>query len=67
MSDLHITYHVEDSLPAEAVALVEATDDTIDVYLSRAHSRETVAAALGPLMTAYCAVNHVDQELAHTG
>lgn len=53
---LSVEYHVEDHLPAEAVALIETTENRIDVYLSRQYPRDVVADHLGPLATVYCQV-----------
>lgn len=53
MTDLLVQYHVEDRLPAGAVALIETSGDHVDIYASAAYPREVVAAHLGPLSTAY--------------
>jgi hypothetical protein len=64
MTDLLVTYHAEDRLPGNAVALVEASEGRIDVYMSAAHSLDIVARHLGPALTAYCQTGLAEHQLA---
>ena len=53
-SGLNVIFRVADRLPCDSPAFIDATDDRVDVWLSRAHPVDVVVDALTAMSRVYC-------------